>query len=129
MPVWARAALSEAPSTRVRTTRTVRAASGMVSHGASTQAVSGYHVQAIDGIIGHVCDFMMDDKGWAIGQLVVKIGHRFTGNEVLIAVSDVVRISYDDSTIFVNLTKDAVEKSPAYHLAPLGAANLESIVL
>jgi len=82
-----------------------------------TQAVSGYHVQATDGIVGHVCDFMMDDKSWAIGQLVVKTGHRFTGNEVLIPVSTVDRISYDDSTVFVKLTKEAVEKSPAYHSA------------
>jgi hypothetical protein len=99
------------------------------AHLRSTQAVSGYHVQATDGIIGHVCDFMIDDQSWAIGQLVVKIGHRFTGNEVLVPVSKVGRISYDDSTVFVNLTKEAVEKSPAHHLAPLGAANLESIVL
>ena len=93
------------------------------AHLRSTQAVSGYHVQATDGIIGHVCDFMMDDKSWAIGQLVVKIGHRFTGNEVLIPVSKVNRISYDDSTVFVKLTKEAVEKSPAYHLAPVGAVD------
>jgi hypothetical protein len=99
------------------------------SHLRSTQAVSGYHVQATDGIIGHVCDFMMDDKSWVIGQLVVKTGHRFTGNEVLIPAGKVNRISYDDSTVFVNLTREAVEQSPAYHLAPLGAANLESIVL
>ena len=99
------------------------------AHLRSTQAVSGYHVQATDGIIGHVCDFMMDDKSWAIGQLVVKIGHRFTGNEVLVPVSKVERISYDESTVFVNLAKEAVEKSPVYHLTPLGTANLESIVL
>ena len=36
------------------------------AHLRSTQAVSGYHLQATDGIIGHVCDFMMDDKSWAI---------------------------------------------------------------
>ena len=65
----------------------------------------------------------------AAEPLVVKIGHRFTGNEVLVPVSKVGRISYDDSTVFVNLTKEAVGKSPAHHLAPLGAANLESIVL
>jgi hypothetical protein len=99
------------------------------AHLRSTQAVSGYHLQAADGIIGHVCDFLMDDKSWAIGQLVVKIGHRFTGNEVLIPTGKVNRISYEDSTVFVNLTKEAVEKSPAYHLAPVGAVNLESIVL
>ena len=97
------------------------------AHLRSTQAVSGYHLQASDGITGHVCDFMMDDKSWAIHQLVIKTGHRFTGKEVQIPVSKVDRISYDDSTVFVNLTKEAVEKSPANHLTPLGAANLESI--
>jgi hypothetical protein len=89
------------------------------AHLRSTQAVSGYHVQATDGIIGHVCDFMIDEKSWAIGQLVIKIGHRFTGNEVLIPTSKVDRISYEDSTVFVKLTKEAVEKSPAYHLPPV----------
>lgn len=89
------------------------------AHLRSTQAVSGYHVQATDGIIGHICDFMMDDKSWTIGQLVVKTGHRLTGNEVLVSVSNVDRISYDDSTVFVKLTREAVEESPAYHL-PLG---------
>ena len=87
------------------------------AHLRSTQAVSGYHVQATDGIIGHVCDFMMDDKSWAIGQLVVKIGHRFTGDEVLVPVTQVDKISYEDSTVFVKMTKEAVEKSPAHHLA------------
>ena len=32
--------------------------------------------------IGHICDFMMDAHTWAIRQLVVKIGHRFSGSEV-----------------------------------------------
>ena len=36
------------------------------AHLRSTQAVNGYHLQASDGIIGHVCDFMMDDQSWAI---------------------------------------------------------------
>jgi hypothetical protein len=71
----------------------------------------------------------MDVKNWTIGQLVVKVGHRFTGNEVLIPAGNVDRVSYDDSTVFVKLTKEAIEKSPAYQLAPLSAANLESIVL
>ncbi|MGB7768254.1 MAG: PRC-barrel domain-containing protein [Verrucomicrobiia bacterium] len=96
---------------------------GAEAHLRSTQAVSGYHLQATDGIIGYVCDFIMDDQSWAIQQLVIKTGHRFTGNEVLIPVSKVDRISYDDSAVFVNLTKEAVEKSPAYHPAPVGAVD------
>ena len=89
------------------------------AHLRSAQAVNGYHLQATDGIVGHVCDFMVDDKSWAIGQFVVKVGHRFTGNKVLIPVSKVDRISYDKSAVFVNLTKEAAEKSPAYHLPPV----------
>jgi sporulation protein YlmC with PRC-barrel domain len=92
-------------------------------HLRSTQAVKGYHLQASDGIIGHVCDFMMDDKSWAILQLVIKTGHRFTGKEVQIPTSKVERISWDESKVFVNLTREAVGQSPAHHLAQVGAAD------
>jgi len=90
------------------------------AHLRNTQAVNGYHLQASDGIIGHVCDFMMDDKSWAIGQLVIKIGHRLSGKEVLIPTNKIARISFDDSTVFVNLTGEVVEQSPAPHLVPVG---------
>ena len=93
------------------------------AHLRSTQAVKGYHLQASDGIIGHVCDFMMDEDSWVIGELVIKIGNRFTGSEVLIPVSCVARISYEESTVFVNLTKAAVEQSPVQQLALDGAFN------
>ena len=91
--------------------------------------MNGYHLQASDGIVGHVCDFMMDDKSWAISQLVIKIGHRFAGKEVRIPMSQVGRISYDESTVFVNLTQEAVGRSPAHHVSPFGAANLERTVI
>ena len=86
----------------------------------STQAVSGYHLQATDGIIGHVHDFLMDDKSWAINQLVVKTGHRFTGKEVQMPVGQVDRISYKESTVYVKASKEAVEKSPEHRLVPNG---------
>jgi hypothetical protein len=90
------------------------------AHLRSTQAVKGYHVNASDGIVGHVCDFMMDGESWAISQVVVKTGHRFTGKEVQISVNKVDRISYEDSTVFVNLTKEAVEQSPVHNLPLFG---------
>ena len=86
------------------------------AHLLSTQAVTGYHVHASEEIIGHVSDFLMDAKTWTIGQLVVKIGHRFSGKEVQIPVSDITKISYEQSTVFVKLTKEAIEKSPAPEL-------------
>jgi hypothetical protein len=91
------------------------------AHLRSTQAVNGYQIQASDGIIGHVCDFMMDVQNWAIGQLVIRIGHRLSGKEVQLPTKSVARISYEESTVFVNLTREAVEQSPAPHLAPVSA--------
>ena len=92
------------------------------AHLRSTQAVNGDHLRTGDETTGHICDFMMDDRSWAIGQLVIKTGHRFTGKEVLIPTKMVERISYPDSTVFVNLTRDAVERSPAHDVIPVGAA-------
>jgi hypothetical protein len=86
------------------------------AHLRSAQAVNGYHLQATDGITGHVCDFLMDTKSWAIRELVIKVGHRFTGKEVRIPVSHVTQISYDESKVYVNLNTDAVEHSPAHEL-------------
>jgi hypothetical protein len=86
------------------------------AHLRSAQAVNGYHISASDGIIGHVCDFMMDDQSWAVHQLVIKTGHRFTGKEILMLVDQVDRISYEDSTVFVKLSRAAIEQ-----LAPVEA--------
>jgi hypothetical protein len=93
------------------------------AHLRSTQAVKGYHLRASDGITGHVADFLLDDESWAIGELVIKTGNRFTGKEVRTPASSVKRISYEESTVFVNLTKEAVEQSSAQQLVAALAAD------
>jgi sporulation protein YlmC with PRC-barrel domain len=93
------------------------------AHLRSTQAVNGYHIQAKDGTIGHVCDFMMDAQTWAIRQLVIKTGHMFSGKEVQIPTRTVDRISYPDSTVFVNLTTEAVQQSPGHQVTPVSEAD------
>ncbi|HEV2436388.1 MAG TPA: PRC-barrel domain-containing protein [Verrucomicrobiae bacterium] len=92
------------------------------AHLRSTQAVNGYYLQASDGMAGHVCDFMMDTQSWAIRQLVIKTGHRFAGKEVRIPTRSVDGISWDESKVFVNVTKETVEQSPAHYVFPFRAA-------
>jgi hypothetical protein len=89
------------------------------AHLRSTQAVNGYRIEASDGTIGHVCDFMTDDASWAILELVVKTGNRFSGKEVRVPTGQAYRISYDESKVYVHLTSEGVERSVA-HLAPIG---------
>jgi hypothetical protein len=61
------------------------------------------------GEIGHVKDFYFDDRNWAGRYLVTDTGTWLTSRQVD-------RISYEKSTVFVNLTKEAVEQSPSNHL-------------
>lgn len=89
-------------------------------HLRSTQAVNGYLVRTGEETIGHICDFMMDAESWAIGQLVVKTGHRLSGKDVLIPTKQVKQISYDKSTVFAHASAEAAEQSPANHLATAG---------
>ena len=77
-------------------------------HLRSTRAVTGYQLQTREETIGHVTDFVMEDKSWAICQLVVATGRWFSGKEIVIAPSHVDRIHYADSMVFVNLTKEAI---------------------
>lgn len=40
-------------------------------HLRSMAAVTGYHVHAIDGEIGHAADFLVDDTSWRIRYIIV----------------------------------------------------------
>ena len=52
----------------------------------------------------------MDGQNWRIRELVIKIGHRFSGREVRIPAGKVSRISYEDSKVLVDMTKEEVEQ-------------------
>ena len=91
-------------------------------HLQSTQALSGYPIQTSEGAIGHVIDFIMDDKSWAICHLVVETGHWYSHKEIVISPKHIDRISYEESKVFVNVTKEAILEAPQYHVSPLGEA-------
>jgi hypothetical protein len=93
------------------------------AHLRSTQAVNGYQLEASDGTIGRLCDFMMDARSWQIRRLVIKTGNWLPGGEVEIPTGKVDRISYDESTVFANLTKQDIAQSPSHNLVLEGAAN------
>jgi hypothetical protein len=88
----------------------------------SIKQLYGHKLGAADGNIGQVKDFYFDDQSWAIGQLVIKTGHRFSGKETLIPTKDVGRISYDESTVFATLTGGTVAPGPAPDPTPILAA-------
>ena len=75
----------------------------------STKAVTGYQVHALDGTVGHISDFVVDDDTWAIREIVVQTGHWYASKHVRIAPRDIERLSYEQSTVFVLLSQDDIE--------------------
>ncbi len=90
-------------------------------HLQSTQAVTGYAIQAMDGTLGTVADFMIDDRSWAIRELVVEAGHWYSGKEILVATSKIDRISYAESKVYVHLTKADLQRTKENDLVRAGA--------
>ncbi|MEP6673332.1 MAG: PRC-barrel domain-containing protein [Chthoniobacter sp.] len=85
-------------------------------HLRSTKAVTDYHIQTHEGAIGHVTDFMIDDRSWAVRHLVVETGHWFAGKEIALSPTHVERISYEESKVFVDVTKASLSGAAEYHL-------------
>jgi len=96
-------------------------------HLRSMRNLEGYHIQAGDDEIGHVTDFIMDDKNWAVWYLLAKTGHWYAGKEIAILPANIDRISYEDSKVFVKLTKEAIMASPEYHVPPPDIARHETV--
>lgn len=92
-------------------------------HLRSTKAVTGYHIQATDGAIGSVSSFMVDGKSWAIRELVVETGHWYAGKKILLLPENIDRISYEDSTVFVKLTKEDIQQTTRNDVAQAGAGH------
>jgi hypothetical protein len=86
-------------------------------HLRSTKAVTGYRIEATDGTIGTVSDFLMDGKTWGIRDLVVETGHWYAGKEVYIRPAHIERVSYEESKVFVRLTQAEIRDTAEHHVA------------
>jgi hypothetical protein len=83
-------------------------------HLRSANVVIGYHLEASDGSIGHVDDFLFDEETWSIRYLAIDTRNWLPGKHVLVSSEWVERVSWDERKVQVNLTRDAVRASPEY---------------
>ena len=83
-------------------------------HLRSSEAVRGYHIQAQDGEIGHVEDFILDDLDWKVSCLDVDTRNWLPGKRVLLASAWIVRVSWADRMIHVDLDRSAIKTAPEY---------------
>lgn len=83
-------------------------------HLRSSKDVTGYNIQANDGEIGHVDDFIIDDETWAIRYLIIDTKNWWPGKKVIISPLWIERVSWDEKKVFVDLPRDTIKRSPEY---------------
>lgn len=76
--------------------------------------VIGYHVEAADGSIGHIEDFLLDDTTWEIRFLVVGTRNWWPGKKVLLSPLSITNVSWAESHVAVGLTREEVQNGPLY---------------
>src|SRR4029077_2345687 len=83
-----------------------------------TSKVRGFHIEAIDGGIGHVDDFLFDES-WRLRYLVVDTSNWIGGKSVLISTTAVEKVDSPNQKIFVTLTREQIEHSPSLETADI----------
>ena len=83
-------------------------------HLRSVEAVTGYHIHASDGEIGHVEDFLLDDTDWSIHYLVVDTKNWWPGKKVLISPRSAGEIDWHSRLVNLKVDRQKVKDSPTY---------------
>jgi hypothetical protein len=95
-------------------------------HLRSWKAVSGYHIHAIDGEIGHVQGLLVDEETWAIRYIIADTSNWWFGHQVLIAPEWIAAVSWSDAKVSIKLSRRAVKEAPPYDQAVRLDRNRES---
>lgn len=80
----------------------------------SMSEVAGYNIQATDGELGHVEDFIIDDGAWTVRYLVVDTQNWLPGRKVILAPDWFSSFDWRAQKAFTDLGREAIKDAPAY---------------
>jgi hypothetical protein len=84
------------------------------SHLRSSEVITGYDIEALDGEIGHVDRFIIDDEAWAIRYLEVATQNWWPGKKVLLSPAWVASVDWKESTVHVGVTRTSIQSCEEY---------------
>lgn len=80
----------------------------------SMSEMAGYKIEARDGQIGHVEDFLIEEETWKVRYLVVDTGAVLPGKKVLLAPLWIDRITWADRCVTVDLAAGQIRTAPKF---------------
>jgi hypothetical protein len=83
-------------------------------HLRSTDVVGGYHIMAVDGEIGHIEDFIVDDQTWTVRYAVADTRNWWPGKKVLLATEWILWISWAEANAYVSLGRELITNAPEF---------------
>ena len=93
-------------------------------HLRSAREVIGYAIEAVDGAIGHVEDFLVDGDTWAVCYIVVDTRNWWPGQKVLVSPAWFRDVSWSERSVSVELRRGQIEDAPRQ---PVGAASWPAV--
>lgn len=90
------------------------------THLQSTKDVVGYYLEALDGEIGHVKDFVIQHESWTIRYVEVDTRNWWPGKKVLVAPAWIKAMQWPEQKVLVNLNREIIKQAPEYdHNKPI----------
>ena len=83
-------------------------------HLRNTRAVTGHHVFGLDGEVGYVDNFVIEDATWSIRYLVVRMGMRRDARRVLVEPRWVEAIDWQRRGVHVHLAASEIEQATEF---------------
>lgn len=81
----------------------------------SAREVIGYKIEAVDGPMGVIDDFLFDDEDWEVPYFVVNTKDaRLPNPKVLVPPSWVQYVSWSESRIHMRVNRDKIKRSQRY---------------
>lgn len=80
----------------------------------STKEVREYTIEASDGDIGHLEDFIVDDDTWIIRYIVVETKNWLPGKKVLVPIPAIKTINWAEVHVRLDMTRQQIKDSPEY---------------
>lgn len=96
-------------------------------HLRSASEVHRYSINASDGEIGSVKDFLFEDDNWSLRYFVLDTRKWLPGRKVLISTDWIERVNWDAQTVDVTMLRDEVRASPEYDPHELSAEREETL--
>jgi hypothetical protein len=75
---------------------------------------TGYHVHTPDGACGHIEDWLLSIDSWTICDAVIDTRNWWPGERVRIPSNAITSINWDEKSVHVSLSKEAIEHHPRY---------------